>query len=80
MNTVKNDIKNGMLKKCYLLYGGEAFIRNLYLKRLKTAAVGEAFPEMNIDIFNGDTDDIVNPMPIECDFASSENVDQLLSE
>lgn len=56
MNTVKNDIKNGMLKKCYLLYGGEAFIRNLYLKRLKTAAVGEAFPEMNIDIFNGDTD------------------------
>jgi len=31
-------------------------------------------------VFKGDTADIVNPMPIECEFASFENIDQYLAQ
>ena len=40
--------------------------------------------KMSVDIFdqyfNGDTDGIENPMAVECDFASAENVDELMGE
>lgn len=44
------------------------------------ALIGKTSVDVVDKVFKGDTDDIENPMPIECDFASSENVDQLLSE
>ena len=51
MKTVKSDIKNKKLRKCYLLYGGEAYIRNSLLKRIKESAVSGDFADMNVDIF-----------------------------
>ncbi|MCJ7855150.1 DNA polymerase III subunit delta [Lachnospiraceae bacterium NSJ-143] len=68
MEIIKSDIKNKTFKKCYLLYGGEAFIRDLYLKRLKKAVVSGPFTDMNLDTFDGAEDinriiDAVSTLP-----------------
>ena len=53
MKRIKSDIAKKNFEKCYLLYGGESFLRDLYVKRLKNAVSSGSFAEMNTDIFNG---------------------------
>ncbi len=57
MKVLKDDIKKKEFKKCYLIYGGENFIRQTYLNRIKSTVVTGGFSEMNIDIFE-EPDDI----------------------
>lgn len=56
MKRIKSDIAKKNFEKCYLLYGGESFLRDLYVKRLKNAVAGGSFSEMNTDVFNGAVD------------------------
>ena len=56
MKRIKSDIAKKNFEKCYLLDGGESFLRDLYVKRLKNAVAGGSFSEMNTDVFNGAVD------------------------
>lgn len=42
------------------------------------ALIGRTSVDIADKVFKGDTSDIVNPMPVDCDFARSENVDKLM--
>lgn len=42
------------------------------------AVIGRTSVDIADKVFKGDTSDIVNPMPVDCDFARSENVDKLM--
>ena len=55
MKILETDIKNKNLQSCYLLYGGEGFIRETWVNRLKKAVSGP-FEDMNIDVFDGAAD------------------------
>lgn len=56
MKTLQEDIKTGNFKKCYLLFGEEAYLIRQYKDRLLHAAVKEG-DTMNISRFGGkDTD------------------------
>ncbi len=50
MRTIDEDIKNGTLKRIYLLYGEERYLRNLYRDKLKKA-VGAT--DMNVSSYTG---------------------------
>ena len=39
MKTLEEDIRSGNFKQVYLLYGEEAYLKNLYKNRLKNAIV-----------------------------------------
>lgn len=52
MKTIDEDIKNGQLKKIYLLYGEEAYLKHQYKHKLKAAAV-PADDTMNFSSFEG---------------------------
>lgn len=41
MQRINEDIKKGQLKKLYLLYGEEAYLRKQYRDKLKAAVIGE---------------------------------------
>ena len=51
MQRLNEDIKSGQLKKVYLLYGEEAYLRKQYKDRLKAAIVGD--DTMNYHYFEG---------------------------
>lgn len=51
MQRLNEDIKNGQLKKLYLLYGEEAYLRKQYKDRLKAAIVGD--DTMNYHYYEG---------------------------
>ncbi len=51
MQRLNEDIKSGQLKKVYLLYGEEAYLRKQYKDRLKAALVGD--DTMNYHYFEG---------------------------
>ena len=51
MHRLNEDIKSGQLKKVYLLYGEEAYLRKQYKDRLKAALVGD--DTMNYHYFEG---------------------------
>lgn len=52
MRTIINDIKEGRLKKAYLLFGQEAFLRNMYKHKL-LKAMNPDEDTMNFAIFEG---------------------------
>ena len=52
MRTIDEDIKSGQLKKVYLLYGEEAYLKHQYKHKLKDAAVA-ADDTMNFSSFEG---------------------------
>ena len=52
MKAIDEDIKNGQLKKVYLLYGEEAYLKHQYKRKLKAAAVTKD-DTMNISSFEG---------------------------
>ena len=55
MKQLNEDIKTGQLKKVYLLWGQEAYLRKQYRDRLRSALAGE--DTMNCHYFQGkDTD------------------------
>lgn len=55
MKILETDIKNKNLQSCYLLYGGESFIRETWVNRFKKVVSGP-FEDMNIDVFDGAAD------------------------
>jgi len=56
MVVIKNDIKNGTIKKLYLIYGEEGYLVNLYKNKLTKAAIGDG-DSMNLEHYQGsDTD------------------------
>lgn len=46
-------IKEGSLLPVYLLYGEEQYLKELYCRKLQEAAVGDAFPDFNLHLFDG---------------------------
>ncbi len=52
MLNLKKDIEENNLKKCYLIYGDEAYLIKTYEDRLKMAAVGSNDDIMNIEVFD----------------------------
>lgn len=44
------------------------------------ALIGKLSVDIMDKVFKGDTADIVNPMPVECEFASFENIDTYLAD
>lgn len=52
MKFIKEDIKAGQFKPAYLLYGSEAYLKNLYKNKLKVAMVGDG-ESMNYSHFDG---------------------------
>lgn len=48
---LKNDIKTGEFKSCYLLHGSEGYLRGFYEKKL-LKALGADSEDMNTNIFN----------------------------
>ena len=52
MKKLSEEIKSGQLKQVYILYGEEAYLRNQYKDKLKTALLGEGDP-MNFHYFEG---------------------------
>ena len=52
MKFIKEDIKLNQFKPAYLLYGSEAYLKNLYKNKLKVAMVGEG-ESMNYSHFDG---------------------------
>lgn len=67
MQRINEDIKTGQLKKLYLLYGEEAYLRKQYRDRLKSAVIGE--DSMNYyyhegkDVVTGEIIDLSETMP-----------------
>lgn len=60
MQTLNQDIKTGEFKQIYLLYGEEAFLKNIYKNRLKEAIIGD--DTMNFARFEGkglDVDELI---------------------
>ena len=55
MKILETDIKNKNLQSCYLLYGGESFVRETWVTRFKKVVSGP-FEDMNIDVFDGAAD------------------------
>lgn len=53
MKTIDNDIKNGQIKKAYLLYGEESYLIRQYRDKLKRAIVSEE-DTMNFSAFAGE--------------------------
>ncbi len=53
MKKISEDIKNGTFEHIYLLYGEEAYLRNLYKKRL-LEALGAEKSGMNFTVFTGE--------------------------
>lgn len=53
MKSLKEDLDSGNLKKVYLLYGEEAYLKTLYKNKLKNAVIP---PEdtMNLSVFEGE--------------------------
>ena len=41
MKAIDEDIKNGQIKKIYLLYGEEAYLKHQYKNKLKAAVVAK---------------------------------------
>lgn len=56
MQTLNQDIKNGIFKRVYLLYGDEPFLVTSYKKRLREAIVGD--DTMNFHYFEGKHPDV----------------------
>lgn len=56
MQTLNQDIKDGVFRPVYLLYGEEAFLKKSYKNRLKVAVVGD--DTMNFNYFEGKSLDI----------------------
>jgi len=55
--TIKDDLINGRIRHCYLLFGSEAYLKKLNYDRIVSAVMKNCFsPEMNTDIFNGAAD------------------------
>lgn len=52
MKKLSEEIKSGQLKQVYILYGEEAYLRNQYRDKLKSALLGEGDP-MNLHYFEG---------------------------
>lgn len=52
MKYIKEDIKTGQFKPAYLLYGSEAYLKNLYKNKLKVAMVGDG-DSMNYTHYDG---------------------------
>lgn len=46
-------IKEKDLRPVYLLYGEEQYLKELYCRKLQECAVGDAFPEFNLHVFDG---------------------------
>lgn len=47
MKTIKQDIKSKNLKKCYLLYGSESYLKDIYAKKIKDTIISPDFEDMN---------------------------------
>lgn len=64
--TIKEDIKIGRIRKCYLIYGDEAYLKKLNEKRITDSVMkGCLSPEMNMGIFDGASD--INKVTDACD-------------
>lgn len=72
MNNLKQQIKSGHLKKCYLLYGNDSYLINYYKNQLKKTALSPD-DTMNYSYFEGKKLDIpeiidtCNTIPFFCD-------------
>lgn len=64
--TIKDDVRSGRIRKCYLVYGDEAYLKKLSEKRITDAVMnGCLSPEMNMDVFDGALD--INKVTDACD-------------
>lgn len=52
MKSLKEDLESGKLKKVYLLYGEEVYLKNLYKKKLKDAVLPSG-DTMNLSAYEG---------------------------
>ena len=52
MKSLKEDLESGKLKKVYLLYGEEVYLKNLYKKKLKDAVLSFG-DTMNLSAYEG---------------------------
>lgn len=52
MHRIKEHIKNHQFSRCYLLYGEEDYLKNLYKNQLKTAVLGDG-GDINFSYFEG---------------------------
>ena len=52
MKTIKEDMKAGMFRKAYLLYGTEKYLRSLYKNKLKDSVLAGG-GEINFSVFSG---------------------------
>lgn len=72
MKTIDEDIKTGQIKKIYLLYGEEAYLKRQYRDKLKAALV-QPDDTMNFSAFEGkdintkELIDLSETMPFFCD-------------
>lgn len=60
MRELKKQIKEKNFLPCYLLYGNELYLRNLYEKKLKSAILSEDMDAMNYDYFEEKDCNITN--------------------
>ena len=51
LEQLKKDLNSGELKRCYLLFGSERYLRNFYEKKLLTA-MGGSRDDMNTNVFD----------------------------
>lgn len=67
MQRINEDIKSGQLKRLYLLYGEEAYLRRQYRDRLKTAIIGDDTMNYHYhegkDVVIGEIVDLAETMP-----------------
>ena len=59
LSTLNEHIKNRTFKRCYLLYGAEAYMIRYYKNSLKNAVIGSG-DKMNLSTFSGKITDINN--------------------
>lgn len=63
MKNIKEHIKQNQFKSVYLLYGQEAYLKNLYKNKLKAAILGNS-DEMNFSYFEGKSIDLAKVIDI----------------
>jgi hypothetical protein len=63
MKNIKEHIKQNQFKPVYLLYGQEAYLKNLYKNKLKNAILGNS-DEMNFSYFEGKSIDLAKVIEI----------------
>lgn len=57
MKNLKEDLSSGNLKKVYLLYGEETYLKTLYKNKLKNAVIPEG-DTMNLSVYEGKNIDV----------------------